>query len=1025
MRPLHLLIQGFMAYKQPVEIDFSSMNVFALTGPTGSGKSSILDAMCFALYGETPRIGPKDIKKLIYHDVEDPHTQAMVSFAFRYLGQDYRITRQLGSNHRVELDKRGADGQTWKTHSTGSVNHFKTFIPELLGLDFKAFSRVLLLPQGGFDQFLKQDGPDYRRKVLVSLAQLDIYDKIQQAADQHRKQLQPELIRLEGRLSGIGDVSPALLEQTQTTLMLQKQTLATQIDTYQQAKQLQNETEELWKLLQALNKNQTEQSLLDQQQSNIEQLQQQLQQGRQLLQLAPDIKHLQQGQVKQAQLEQLEQTVLQKQSQLKLREEPLAQQHKLLEQKRADKATWDNHIAQLQDLKPLVEHGKRLQEQEHTSQKKMTEHQQTIHAIQIQQQKTEATLALDLQQMTALQEKMKLLICQPERLELLQDIQPELKQLQVTEQPGLQLLQERSQKLMAQQQEQTLIQQQLLQKSAQQEQECRQREAEREQAEAKWAEIQLHQQSRVLQAHLQVGKECPVCHQSIHQLPQLEIDENLEQAKTLVQIVKNSLKEAEQQLLTLKQQERDTIARLEQIKEQQQETSVALQKQTETISALEEALLSHLGVSMLPTWEQVLQEIQTLRTAQKERELLEEQQRRYQTQQQKYQQDIEQFQKEHAFYEKELALCEAPLKEVQQELNTLKQTLETALGVTTGFTQELETRLKGLQNRLDELTEQERLLQIESQALKEEQIKLESEFQFIQKSVVELRVENELQHQAVSTSLAALGYESIVVAQTALQPETKLLQWEKQIQEHVTQTQTLLRERVKLQEHIAGRSLTEEHLLEVKNQVIDLQRQIDTLTGEVAISEKQLENIQAILKQTEELQTQRSSLKQQLDVYERIHQDLGSKNLPDFLAKRIMERVIASGSDELNSLSNERYRFDLDESEELVILDAWNANEPRSVKTLSGGESFLASLALALALNTYLSAGIQLDSLFIDEGFGSLDPETLEMATEVLEKLQVGGKCIGVITHIAELAERFETRIQVVKSENGSRVVVS
>lgn len=133
--------------------------------------------------------------------------------------------------------------------------------------------------------------------------------------------------------------------------------------------------------------------------------------------------------------------------------------------------------------------------------------------------------------------------------------------------------------------------------------------------------------------------------------------------------------------------------------------------------------------------------------------------------------------------------------------------------------------------------------------------------------------------------------------------------------------------------------------------------------------------------------------------------------------------MITQGSQELFKLSQERYRFAV-QSEELVVLDAWNAHEPRSIKTLSGGESFMASLALALALNEYLSAGAHLGALFIDEGFGTLDPESLEHAAEVLEVLRARGKCIGVITHIPELAERFEARIQITKSSQGSELIL-
>jgi exonuclease SbcC len=90
------------------------------------------------------------------------------------------------------------------------------------------------------------------------------------------------------------------------------------------------------------------------------------------------------------------------------------------------------------------------------------------------------------------------------------------------------------------------------------------------------------------------------------------------------------------------------------------------------------------------------------------------------------------------------------------------------------------------------------------------------------------------------------------------------------------------------------------------------------------------------------------------------------------------------------------------------------------VKTLSGGETFIISLAMALSLSDMASKNVRLDSLFIDEGFGTLDPETMEVALITLEKLQSeGNRMIGIISHVESLKERIATQIKVVKSNQG------
>jgi exonuclease SbcC len=108
----------------------------------------------------------------------------------------------------------------------------------------------------------------------------------------------------------------------------------------------------------------------------------------------------------------------------------------------------------------------------------------------------------------------------------------------------------------------------------------------------------------------------------------------------------------------------------------------------------------------------------------------------------------------------------------------------------------------------------------------------------------------------------------------------------------------------------------------------------------------------------------------------------------------------------------------------LQVTDAWS-NTARSTSTLSGGESFFASLALALALADVVSAesaGAPLETLFIDEGFGSLDTETLDDVMEVLDGLREGGRTIGVVSHVADLRQRIGTQLVVHKTDAGSTV---
>jgi exonuclease SbcC len=156
--------------------------------------------------------------------------------------------------------------------------------------------------------------------------------------------------------------------------------------------------------------------------------------------------------------------------------------------------------------------------------------------------------------------------------------------------------------------------------------------------------------------------------------------------------------------------------------------------------------------------------------------------------------------------------------------------------------------------------------------------------------------------------------------------------------------------------------------------------------------------------------------------------------LQEWIQRRLFEQVCRVASEQLRMLSKGRYIITLEidadtnvkraQGLDLYVLDSFNGTK-RSVASLSGGETFLASLALALALAEVVQShagGIKLPCLFIDEGFGSLDRETLESATDALLKLQNSGRTIGVITHVESMHDHLRTGIQVVKTDSGSRL---
>lgn len=197
--------------------------------------------------------------------------------------------------------------------------------------------------------------------------------------------------------------------------------------------------------------------------------------------------------------------------------------------------------------------------------------------------------------------------------------------------------------------------------------------------------------------------------------------------------------------------------------------------------------------------------------------------------------------------------------------------------------------------------------------------------------------------------------------------------------------------------------------------------------------------LESIQKKIKQLNDQQSTVKRQFEVVGKMAKAASGKgdvrvSLERFVLGNLLDSVLSIASQRLHLMSKGQYRLVRQDETgqkrnttaglDLAIDDAYSG-KPRPVATLSGGESFMASLALALALSDVVqqrSGGIQLDTLFVDEGFGSLDQESLQLAINTLIDLQSTGRTIGIISHVSELKEQMAQRIDVVGSRNGSSI---
>ena len=159
--------------------------------------------------------------------------------------------------------------------------------------------------------------------------------------------------------------------------------------------------------------------------------------------------------------------------------------------------------------------------------------------------------------------------------------------------------------------------------------------------------------------------------------------------------------------------------------------------------------------------------------------------------------------------------------------------------------------------------------------------------------------------------------------------------------------------------------------------------------------------------------------KQERDRWAALHECIGGNTFRRFALRWMFDLILQFANQQLEYLTK-RYQLKAKGQLDMAVIDRWNANAERPVETLSGGESFLTSLALALALSEMNRGRTQPNSLFLDEGFGTLDTQTLDIAISALEGLRLRGRNICVISHVEELTRRIPVRIAVEKMGNGS-----
>ena len=225
----------------------------------------------------------------------------------------------------------------------------------------------------------------------------------------------------------------------------------------------------------------------------------------------------------------------------------------------------------------------------------------------------------------------------------------------------------------------------------------------------------------------------------------------------------------------------------------------------------------------------------------------------------------------------------------------------------------------------------------------------------------------------------------------------------------------------------------------VSNEVYDAAvEQRDDLVGALAAWDKETKHIETTLASLETLEQVMGEAREEVTFLSRLNDlanggEQGFKNVTfeRYVLGAILDEVVYAANLRLQTMSRNRYSLERSDYTgggrgkqglDLAVMDAFTG-QSRPANTLSGGETFLASMALALGLADVIQSyagGIHMDTMFIDEGFGTLDPDTLELAMETLVKLQSSGRLIGMISHVPELKTRIPAHLEVTRGDDGS-----
>ena len=1026
MLPKKIIMENFGPFVHE-EVDFDELTeapLFLISGKTGAGKTTIFDAITFALYGDAS--GGVRSSNEIRSSFAEPTEETRVQFIFEHQGRKYSIERwpkqtlakkngkgETTKNQKVQLSIFNDKGQEAEAYT--KVDAVNEVIYQILNLQKDQFRQIVMLPQGEFRTFLNANSTE-KETVLRSLFGTSFYRQFTENLKLQKCELEKSVSEMTTRIDQLfqqvvaekGVTYGESLNLAREYLLLEEQELLkSQTELAEkQAKQkaLQQQLQRAQELSESFKQEQqTRRELLkiEEQLPEQEEKKQQLVRGRELEKIRPTYDRIQEL-VKQ-QIQQTDEVTENQQRAAELEQQysECQKQTTDFEQQSAEWQTKEQQLQSLNALLPLVKQKEQLMKQKTELTDKQAKQQEHLTEI--------------IQQIKVHEEKIKLLETKQNTEKMWQARRYEELQFQQT----VTHLQQSAKDIFDQQEEeedQQIKLAQLVEKASRTSNQLTSEVADYKKLKSQWASAEIAR----LSMDLLPGEPCPVCGSKEHPNPAQHAElttDNLGQLQVALETQETRIKQLE---LIREQAEAQYEVGIKTFDQLQEDRSAAQKAQEEQINTLQATFADYYQLEV----EADLSELVIfLRERQKETdERLAE---------------INESKQTLLDLKAEIDNNQAKKLESETSLNVVKgelQTLEGRLSSIEEQTKEwqlptLEAHIVELQGKIDEYHTHLQAHQALVKELEQQHIRLQENHKLLAKQQQETgenleKFQTSLQQQLVDANLA--------IEQLASAP-IDLLSLEQEITDFDQQLLLLKDRQSRLAEVIKDQEKPE--LDELQTLVTSCEAEVTQFQQQHYAKESQLQQQRTLIETIEDLQAQSKEqldeLSQMMQLYQTMNGDNPQKiSLERYVLQWYLAEVLQCANQQLNQLTKGRYRFELKQETgrskgntglEINVYDD-NAGATRSSHTLSGGESFIAALSLALGLAEVIQSqagGVAIEALFIDEGFGSLDEEALEMAMEALESIENAGRMIGIISHVRELKERIPQQIIVETSGTG------